>query len=335
MKTKKLLFAALFWFVTAANMALFAQTSQNFLHISGGTFTMGSPYVEFNRFENETQHKVTLSGFSIARYPVTVGEFRQFVNQTGYRTTAETSGGGKTLVNNIWQQRQDINWKNPSFQQSDDCPVVEVSWFDAINYCNWLSAKEGLVPAYRIQDRVVSWNRNANGYRLPTEAEWECVCRAGTTTPFFTGMNITTDQANYDGSKPYMNNPPGILRNRTLPVGSFAPNPWGVYDMHGNVGEWCWDWFDNNYTRNDAVDPQGPPNGRERSYRGGGFLYDAQYIRSAVRDHDPPDYCNTILGFRLARSETSAQAENGNQGVDKLIDEIDGMSDEDFFRFLW
>ncbi|MDO4725826.1 MAG: SUMF1/EgtB/PvdO family nonheme iron enzyme [Porphyromonadaceae bacterium] len=140
-------------------------------------------------------------------------------------------------------------------------------------------------------------------YRLPTEAEWEYACRAGTTTPFYTGNNITTDQANYNGV-PYNGNPKGEYREETTKVGSFAPNEFGLYDMHGNVWEWCSDWYGENYYENGAQqNPTGPDKGTKRVNRGGGWTSNAKVQRSANRHSDQPSdkYCDT--GFRLVISK--------------------------------
>ena len=180
----------------------------NFAYIRGGVFTMGSPPNEVSRRADEgPQHQARLSDFYMCKYEVTVGEFRQFIKESKYRTEAEKA-------NNLW------TWRQLSSSEENH-PVISVSWNDAIEYCKWLSVKTG------------------KSYRLPTEAEWEYACRAGTTTPFNTGDNITTSQANYNGNSPYNNNQKGVDRDYTVPVNSFAPNAWGLYNMHGNVWEWC------------------------------------------------------------------------------------------------
>jgi formylglycine-generating enzyme required for sulfatase activity len=261
---------------------------------------MGSPTSEANRESDETQHRVTVSSFYMGKYEVTVGEFRAFVNATGYKTTAETSGGGYVWTGSQWERKTDANWKNPYFSQGDSQPVTLVSWYDAVEYCNWRSRAEGLSPAYTVNGANVTWNRNANGYRLPTEAEWEYACRAGTTTPFSTGNNITTSQANYDGNYPYNGNAKGTYRQKTTAVGSFQPNAWGLYDMHGNVWEWCWDWY-GDYPRGAQTNPSGAASGSDRVLRGGSWYSGAQYLRSASRhSFDPSSWYNS-LGFRLVR----------------------------------
>jgi len=183
--------------------------------------------------------------------------------------------------------------------------VDRVNWFEAIEYCNRLSICEGLTPAYVIDGDDVTWYRNVNGYRLPTEAEWEYACRAGTTTPFYTGNNITTDQANYNGEDlPYNNNAKGTYRKKTTNVGSFAPNLWGLYDMSGNVWEWCWDWM-GDYTNSAEKDPAGKASGSARIIRGGAWYFGGNALRSANRASDDPatDFSEDgNIGFRLARN---------------------------------
>jgi formylglycine-generating enzyme required for sulfatase activity len=189
---------------------------------------------------------------------------------------------------------------NPSNFKGDNLPVEQVTWYDAVNYCNARSRSEGLTPAYTVSGTDVTWNRSANGYRLPTEAEWEYACRAGTTMPFSTGSNITTNQANYDGNYPYNGNAKGIYRQKTTAIGSFAPNAWGLYDMHGNVWEWCWDWY-GDYGTAAQTDPLGAVSGALRVLRGGSWFYSGRYARSAYRNYDTPSNRLSNLGFRLVR----------------------------------
>jgi formylglycine-generating enzyme required for sulfatase activity len=238
-----------------------------FVRLPGGTFTMGSPESERERVQDEKPHQAVVAGFIMGRYEVTQGEYRELMGV------------------------------NPSYFKGDSFPVEQVSWFDAISYCNALSVKEGLVPAYTITGDAVTWNREAGGYRLPTEAEWEYACRAGTSTPFSTGDIITTDQANFNGDIPYANNPRGPSRNRTTAAGSFPPNPWGLYDMHGNVYEWCWDWY-GEY----PGDPAADKTGTARVVRGGSWRGSAFWVRSAFRDSYKPSSRSELLGFRVVRS---------------------------------
>ena len=255
--------------------SLWAQSvPNNMVRINGGTFTMGSPANEEGRAAIEGhQRQVTVSGFSMGKYQVTQKEY------------------------------QEIMGANPSGSKGDNHPVEMVSWFDAVQYCNRLSQKEGLTPAYSINGENVTWNRSANGYRLPTEAEWEYACRAGTTTAFNTGDSITAEQANFDDRFPYNFMTMRAHREGTTkPVGSFAPNAWGLYDMHGNVYEWCWDWF-GAYANEAQTDSLGASSGHNRVMRGGYWSSRPAYnIRSAFRESYPPSSQTVDIGFRIVRS---------------------------------
>jgi formylglycine-generating enzyme required for sulfatase activity len=273
--------------------------------IPAGNFTMGSPEIELDRGPfNETRHQVTIgTDFYLAAKELSVGEFRRFVEDTNYVTTAEADGGAKIYdeASGKWVFTAGANWRNPGFRQGDDHPVVCVSWFDAVQYCNWLSVKEGFKPAYTITGQNVRWYIANNGYRLPTEAEWEYACRAGTSTPFFTGERISTSQANYDGNFPYNYGNKGLFRKTTVSSGSFPANAWGLYDMHGNVWEWCWD-YSNIPNKNPLRDPIGPAEGTRRVNRGGSWASKASLLRSAAADSDFPQTAGSNLGFRLARN---------------------------------
>jgi formylglycine-generating enzyme required for sulfatase activity len=276
--------------------------------LPGGSFFMGSPELELDREPfREYRHEVKVRGFYMAARELTSGEFRRFVLESGYRTTAEQTGYAIVFneAEEKWEARAGADWRNPGFRQNDDHPVVAVSWFDAVSYCNWLSEKEGLTPAYTILGEEVGWDKSAEGYRLPTEAEWEYACRGGTTTPFSTGPRISAAQANYDGNYPYNYGNKGLFRKATVPVGSFAPNPWGLYDMHGNVWEWCWDFYElfDGEEGDVAVNPGGPDSGAYRINRGGGWTSNADRLRSACRSCDFPETVEAGLGFRVARNQ--------------------------------
>jgi formylglycine-generating enzyme required for sulfatase activity len=269
--------------------------------VSGGTFTMGSPASEPDRSSDETQHSVTLSSFSIGKYEVMQGQYQAVMGANPSHFKTATNG------------------ENPARR-----PVECVSWYDAVEFCNRLSAREGLSPAYSISGSTnpaawgemptstthanyATWNAaqivpGSTGYRLPTEAQWEYACRAGTATPFnfhngtsWGTSQITTDQANFNGS------PAGVYRQRTIPVGSFAPNAWGLYDMHGNVWEWCWDWY-GSLSNAAQTDPAGAVSGVIRVVRGGSWDNPGQNLRSAYRNsYSYPDYRYRVVGFRLVR----------------------------------
>ncbi len=183
-------------------------------------------------------------------------------------------------------QYRKIMGKNPSrFKGCDQCPVERILYDDALEFIRRLNARE-----------------KTQKYRLPTEAEWEYACRAGTTTPFWFGATIATDQANYNGHVVYGPGRKGVWRKKTTPVGSFPPNGWGLYDMHGNVWEWCQDWWgEHYYAHSPTRDPQGPSSGEYRVLRGGDWNSVPEALRSAQRNPVPPDIPWGGNGFRVVR----------------------------------
>ena len=235
----------------------------NMVFIPPGTFTMGSPEPEAGRDSNEgPQTVVTLSqGFWIGKYEV---KQLEYIAVTG---------------------------TNYSFWNFDTrLPLDAQSWFRATNYCYLLTVQErtaGRLPA-------------GYNYRLPTEAEWEYACRAGTTTPFGIGdgTNLSSTQANFDGNFPYGGAASGQYLNQTTFGGIHPPNAWGLYDMHGNVWEWCQDWY-GPYPGGRVTDPKGPATGSARVLRGGGYTSPGQGCRSAKRDSRAPTYSHPIQGFRV------------------------------------
>ncbi len=288
-------FAGLTVFSNAFPTILPNQAPQNFVFIKGSEFTMGSPENEVGRGPDETQHQVKVSDYYMSKYEVTFAEFKRFIAESHYLTDAEKSKGGGSLIlnGNELKYVEGVNWRHgvsgkERTQAEANHPVVHVSWNDAIAYCQWLSEKTG------------KW------YRLPTEAEWEYACRAGSRTPFNTGDNLTTAQANYDGNYPYNNNRKGQYRAKTVAVDSFAPNRLGLYNMHGNVWEWCDDVYGEKYydeckAKGLVENPSGPApeTVSDRVIRGGSWLLNAEYCRSADRNINPPVNRNLNVGFRL------------------------------------
>ena len=196
------------------------------------------------------------------------------------------------------QQYKAVMGNNPSEFKGDNLPVEQVSWYDALNFCNRLSQSEGLTPCYTINGTKVTCDFEANGYRLPTEAEWEYVAKAGTKTDFYSG------KLTYSGNSPIDPNLDKIAwysansSNATHPVGQKTPNAFGLYDMSGNVWEWCWDRYAE-YPSKETKDYQGPEIGTYRVYRGGGWRNLAWYCRSTNRDRNYLDDKNNSLGFRV------------------------------------
>ncbi|WP_377704647.1 SUMF1/EgtB/PvdO family nonheme iron enzyme [Pseudoduganella sp. UC29_71] len=257
-------------------------TGPDLVLIPTGRFEMGSSEYERNIamkagsqkswLDRETpQHWVGIDyPFALGRFPVTVGQWRQFARATR------------------WESMSDTDWAAPGFKQGDEHPVVGVSWHDVQKYLAWLSEKTGQV------------------YRLPSEAEWEYACRAGTHTAFSFGDNISTEMANYDGNFTYNNGAKGEFRQGTTKVNAFQPNPWGLFDMHGNVWEWTQDVVHDNYQGapgdGSAWEQGGDP--VRRVLRGGSWLYQPRYLRSALRNGYSAVLANDIVGFRVARKLT-------------------------------
>ena len=179
-------------------------------------------------------------------------------------------------------QWQAVMGANPSnFKGENNLPVEQVSWDDCVAFCEALGKKDGRT------------------YRLPTEAEWEYACRAGTTTPFHFGDTISVNQSNYDGNYTYSNGKKGVYRQKMTPVGSFPANAWGLFDMHGNVWEWCADWF-GPYPEGELKDPQGFIGGEARVLRGGSWSFNPRFCRSACRYWRAPGSRDYDLGCRVA-----------------------------------
>ncbi|MGA1134033.1 MAG: SUMF1/EgtB/PvdO family nonheme iron enzyme [Prochlorotrichaceae cyanobacterium] len=250
--------------------ALSQDVQLNMVEITGGTFTMGSPKSEPESSNSERpQHEVTLQDFAIGQTPVT---------QAQWRVVA-----GYPPVN------PEVEFKeNPSQFEGDDRPVEKVNWYEAKEFCDRLSAATGKT------------------YDLPTEAEWEYACRAGTTTPFSFGEMITTELANYDGNYPYNGGTKGEYREQTTPVGTFPANAWGLYDMHGNVREWCLDHWHNSYEEKPEELRQSgntawlkSDESKYRLLRGGSWVNSARNCRSASRDNSSPDIRYNNFGFRV------------------------------------
>jgi formylglycine-generating enzyme required for sulfatase activity len=259
------------------------ELNQKMALIPAGTFEMGDVMGD-KEYDNEKPvHPVTLDAFYLGKYAVTFEEYDAFCEATK-RDKPGDSGWGRGKR-----------------------PVINVSWEDAVAYCNWLSMQHGFQPVYTISGSKVTTNWNANGYRLPTEAEWEYAAReGGKKVRFGNGKDIADPkEINFDASasykKPY--SVAGEYRRKTVPAGSLnSPNALGLHDMSGNVWEWCWDWY-GGYPSTAQINPKGPDTGSFRVFRGGSWSLSPAYVRVAHRFNSTPDDRDYGLGFRLARAQ--------------------------------
>lgn len=236
----------------------FAQTKPliETVEIPAGSFYMGSEGKGEN-FDEAPVHKVNISNaFRMGITEVTNAQYEQFR-----------------------PEHKQLRGKDNVSTEDDDA-VVNVSYQDAVDFCKWLSEKEGKT------------------YRLPTEAEWEYACRADTTSPYFWGSSLNGDKANCDGDNPCGTSTKGKDLGRTTKVGNYDPNRWGLHDMHGNVCEWCADWYDA-YDATSQSNPKGPNSGTNRVLRGGSWGHYAGSCRSANRNFNDPTYRYDSYGFRL------------------------------------
>lgn len=256
--------------------------------VEGGSFRMGSVLAD----NEKPIHKVTLTTFRMGRHAVTVGEFRRFINATCYVTEAERGDGSFFWNGKAWEKGKDVTWENPRFAQGPMHPVVCVSWNDAVAYCRWLSEAEGLEPVYQGSGSEMKIDMAAEGYRLPTEAEWEYAAKGGMLSNGYTyaGSNDLDTVAWYSQNS----------GDGTHPVETKAPNELGLYDMTGNVWEWCQDWY-GAYGVDAQENPTGASSGAYRVYRGGSWGDGAGCCRSAYRNSDTPGSRYPSYGFRLVR----------------------------------
>jgi len=254
------------------------KTGIEMVFIPAGEFMMGSPSSESGRDKDEGPlHKVRITNpFYMGKYEVTVGQFRELVKDTGYRTEAERGGGAGVSDGDSWSIKSDANWKNPYFSQGDRNPVVCISWNDAKAFCDWA------------------------GLELPTEAQWEYAGRAGSSSAYYFG-NSSSDLGSYARLRSYAwysENSGG----KTREVGQKRPNAWDLYDMYGNVWEWCEDWYKNSYSSGTQIDPKGPSSGKERVLRGGSWVSIDLICRSANRARVEPILRSNLVGFRVSRT---------------------------------
>jgi formylglycine-generating enzyme required for sulfatase activity len=266
------------------------------VRIPAGRFQMGSPLAEKGRRSDEEQHNVEITGdYYLGKYEVTLRQFRAFVKDTGYRTEPETDGQGAWGYNEetgkIEGRKPKYNWQSTGFAQTDEHPVVNVTWNDATAFCRWLA------------------QRTRKPVRLPTEAEWEYACRAGSTTRFYSGEDPETlarvgNVADGSAKKKFPDWQSTIAAEDgyvfTAPVGQFRPNRFGLYDMHGNVWEWCQDWL-GPYRDLSAKDPLQDKGNGVRVMRGGSWgKRIPQICSSALRFSGAPSSRDLDVGFRVS-----------------------------------
>ena len=254
----------------------------SFILLPGGTFLMGSPDTERQRQADETQHEVTISPFYVDPYEIRQSDYERIMGV------------------------------NPSHFNGENLPVENVTWYDAIAYCNALSESVGLTPVYTIDSDNVTWDRSANGYRLLTEAEWEYAARAGTQTVFYDGDQVHSDRYNFEASYPFLIEENYVhhrdktvvtsrYRGKTIDVDELAPNAFGLYNMLGNVSEWCFDCY-GEYDMENTADPAGAVSGHLRINRGGSYIDFGKHLRCAYRSATNPIDPDQNLGFRICRN---------------------------------
>lgn len=248
--------------------------------IPAGTFTMGSPDTEINRSSNETQHSVTLSAFRMSKYEITNAQYAAFLNAKSIGSNGLYAAGAYPTQTLIYaNSSMGLTYSGSQWVPVtgyEDAPVINVTWYGATEFATYI------------------------GGTLPTEAQWEYACRAGTTTPFNTGDFLTNGQANYYWAYPYNGgtNTVTTYPGKTQPVGTYAANAYGLYDMHGNVWEWCSDWY-GTYPTTAQTDPTGAATGWGRVFRGGCWVDLAQNCRSAIRSIIRPSFNHDSIGFRV------------------------------------
>jgi len=264
-----------------------------FVLIRNGTFLMGSPAdEEFAKADERPQTHVTITrDYHMGATPVTVGQFAAFVRATGYETVSEREGWSHFYGPDGIEERPGMSWRDPGFVQEMDHPVVNVGWEDVQAFCAYMTEQTG---------RTV---------RLPTEAEWEYACRAGTTTAYWWGddgadgagranfFDITAARVHRGDREPDFNFDDGYAY--TSPVGAFEANPWGLYDMHGNVWEWCSDLYPGPHPGGHLIDPTGADEGDYHVRRGGSWYPGRGTARSANRGRSRTDFRVNNRGFRV------------------------------------
>lgn len=283
------------YYIPAETTATYTEsnTGMELVFVKGGCYQLGDVFGDGGRDEKPL-HTVCMDDFYLGKYEVTVGQYRRFIEETGYRTDAETGGWGWSINSSggDTQKHEGAKWSSPGFQQDDNHPVVLVSWNDAMAYVVWLREKSG------------------NEYRLPAEAEWEYAARSGGKRYKYSwgigrpSGNIADRSAKkeFSGWSTWIGYDDGYVF--TAPVGKFKANKLGLYDMTGNVREWVQDWYDEKYYRiSPKRNPMGPSSGKYRVLRGGAWIDVHRSMRTTKRSFsDPVSGWTNFSGFRIALS---------------------------------
>jgi len=269
------------------------------IFVQGGTFNMGDHYNEGGSDELPV-HLVTLDDFFIGVCEITHTQYIEFLNDFGVSSNGSYNGTELIDMDDsdcAIDYNGSFYFGGSSYASFTECPVIEVTWYGGAVYCNWRSQQEGLTECYNLSDW--SCDFNADGYRLPTEAEWEYAARGGvnwTDDYRYSGCHNVSDLPNYAWISSNSN-------SQTHPVGTKLPNQLEIHDMSGNVWEWCNDWYDiSYYSSSPANNPTGPPTGTYRVLRGGSWYYNDFYCRVANRVNGNPNYSYYNLGFRITRT---------------------------------
>lgn len=285
------------WYIVLYCCCPFFLSGQpDMVFVKGGSFLMGDTSGDP---DEKPLHRVAVRDFYLSETEITNAGFKVFVEATGYRTDAELGDGSFVWDSTGWSKKEGIHWRHTEFgrlrsDKDDRCPVLHVSWNDAAQYCNWWSKKEGLQQVYDFQGDTVIAHATSNGYRLPAEVEWEYAAAEGREikTAVFSGDARIGEVAWYSGN----------AAKKVHPVGGKKANRLGLYDLTGNVWEWCHDRYDPQaYSKETGI--FGPSQGALRVLRGGSWNNNSRHCRLSNRTSRSPDFRDGNLGFRVARNK--------------------------------